>query len=63
MLDWYLLSGVKRVIVDLEGEIDRSRSSAQQLTREAWVVRAREAVEMSVLEKESVKSSAYDDVS
>ena len=63
MLDWYLLSGVKRVMVDLEGEMDRSRTSAQRLTREAWVVRALEAVEMSVLEKESVKSSAYDDVS
>ena len=63
MFDWYLLSGVKRVIVEMEGEMDRSRSPAQRLTREAWVVRALEAVEMSVLEKESVKSSAYDDVS
>ena len=50
-------------MVDLEGEMDKSRSFAQRLTREAWVVRAWEAVEMSVLEKESVKSSAYDDVS
>ena len=63
MLDWNLLSGVKRVMVDLEGEMDRSRSFAHRLTREAWLVRAWEAVEISVLEKESVKSSAYDDVS
>lgn len=63
MFDWYLLSGVKRVMVDLEGEMNRSRLPAQRLTREAWAVRALEAVEMSVLEKESVKSSAYDDVS
>ena len=58
MLDWHPLSGVKRVMVDLEGEMNRSRSPAQRLTREAWVVRALEAEEMSVLEKESVKSSA-----
>ena len=50
-------------MVDLEGEMNRSRLPAQRLTREAWAVRALEAVEMSVLEKESVKSSAYDDVS
>ena len=63
MLDWNLLSGVKRVMVDLEEKKDRSRLPAQRPTREAWAVRALEAVEMSVLEKESVKSSAYDDVS
>ena len=50
-------------MVDLEGEMDRSRLFAQRLTREAWLVRAWEAVGISVLENESVKSSAYDDVS
>ena len=57
------MSGVKRVMVDLGAEMTRPRSSAHSETRSAWAERALEAEGTWGLEKESVKSSAYEVVS
>ena len=62
MWDWWK-SGVKRVIDDFGAEITRPLSSAHPATLVAWAARALEAVGMWELEKESVKSSAYEVVS
>ena len=54
---------VKRVTEDLGREIASPRSCAHRTTWSEWAVRAPAAVETSGEEKESVKSSAYDEVS
>ena len=54
---------VKSVTEDLGAEIVRPRSRAHSTTWSEWVVRALTAVWMSGEEKESVKSSAYEEVS
>ena len=50
-------------MVDLGAEMTRPRSSAHSETRSAWAERALEAEGTWGLEKESVKSSAYEVVS
>ena len=57
------MSGEKRVTVDLGVEMSSSCLSAHPETRLAWAERALAAEGTWGLEKESVKSSAYEVVS